>query len=97
MYQETGDIYEGEWLRDKRHGQGIIQFGNETSIIVKKNSSKKRDSITFYFNFVFQQMETGMKEPGKTARRTVKGSSTTATKVNCTRAFGSMESQNVAP
>lgn len=46
---------------------------------------------------VLQQMETGMKAPGRMARRTEMESSTTLTKANFMRAFGWMESLNVGP
>jgi hypothetical protein len=26
MYYANGDIYEGEWLDDKRHGQGMLRL-----------------------------------------------------------------------
>lgn len=30
MNYENGDVYEGEWMKDKRHGCGIIRYGEKT-------------------------------------------------------------------
>lgn len=27
MTYENGDVYEGEWLKDKPHGQGVLWLG----------------------------------------------------------------------
>lgn len=29
MNYENGDIYEGEWMKDKCHGHGIIHYGKK--------------------------------------------------------------------
>lgn len=34
MYYESGDIYEGEWLKDKNHGQGIIRYGKRALLYI---------------------------------------------------------------
>lgn len=40
MYYENGDIYEGEWVKDKNHGQGIIRFGESTLLYIHFLKSK---------------------------------------------------------
>jgi len=29
MQYENGELYEGEWLKDKRHGQGLLLLGTD--------------------------------------------------------------------
>lgn len=37
MYYENGDIYEGEWMKDKNHGKGIIRYGKEKNSLFLKS------------------------------------------------------------
>jgi len=33
MFYKNGDIYEGQWLNDKRHGKGSFIFEDGTSYV----------------------------------------------------------------
>lgn len=35
MYYDNGDIYEGEWMKDENHGQGIIRYGKRTLLYLR--------------------------------------------------------------
>lgn len=37
MYYANGDIYEGEWLKDKSHGQGTLRCGKTMYCILHNN------------------------------------------------------------
>ena len=39
MYYNNGDIYEGEWLNDMKHGNGMLRLSksNLKNYFVKKN------------------------------------------------------------
>lgn len=30
MNYENGEVYEGEWMKDKPHGHGIVRYGEKT-------------------------------------------------------------------
>lgn len=32
-YKKTGDIYSGLWLKNKKHGEGIYQYGADSSCL----------------------------------------------------------------
>lgn len=98
MYYQNGDMYEGEWLKDKNHGQGIIRFGESNLLFIhfyQKQTytfvGKMVNSENYTFQIVSQQMETGMKVPGKMAKRTVMEGSAILTKASFMKAFGWME------
>ena len=48
MYYESGDIYEGEWLKDKNHGQGIMRFSKKTLHYINLKKIKKRLSLRWW-------------------------------------------------
>jgi hypothetical protein len=44
-YKETGgDFYHGSWLTDKRHGFGIIYFGENADLDVFSSSIAKMEN-----------------------------------------------------
>lgn len=51
MQYENGELYEGEWLKDKRHGQGLLLLGTDlnTSQMIQLGGSHKNmpSSLTF--------------------------------------------------
>lgn len=52
MYYECGDIYEGEWVNDKKEGEGIIRYSKKTLLFLiwqKKPSKKDWFSETVLF------------------------------------------------
>lgn len=72
MFHENGDVYEGEWMNDKNHGEGKLLFGKNVYLQFILFIVKNKYSTTL----VLQQMEAGMRAPGKTARGMATGNLT---------------------
>ncbi|XP_053087576.1 MORN repeat-containing protein 3-like [Pangasianodon hypophthalmus] len=49
MRYENGDVYEGEWLRDKPHGQGVLALRNGNSYQGSMKDGKKHGHGRFVY------------------------------------------------
>ena len=49
MYFANGDIYEGEWLEDKRHGKGMLRLANNNRYEGEWKLDKKNGNGKFFF------------------------------------------------
>lgn len=51
MYYANGDIYEGEWSNDKRHGNGMLRLANDNRYEGEwKNDMKNGHGKYFFLN-----------------------------------------------
>jgi hypothetical protein len=49
MYYANGDIYEGEWLDDMRHGKGMLRLANSNRYEGEWKLDKKNGEGKFFF------------------------------------------------